>query len=92
MSFFVCPDCRARHDIFGSGGAKRRAAELGVPFLGEVPILTPLRVLADQGRAGAAFDEPTAKPYLETICRNFVGNLVARHRQRPVLPTLPVLG
>ena len=38
MSFFLCPNCSARHDIFGSGGAKRRAAELGVPFLGEVPI------------------------------------------------------
>ena len=34
MSGFVCPDCGKRYDIFGSGGAKRRAAELGIPFLG----------------------------------------------------------
>ena len=40
MSFFLCPHCNTRHDIFGSGGAKRRAEELGVPFLGEVPITT----------------------------------------------------
>lgn len=91
MSFFVCPNCNARHDIFGSGGAKRRAAELGVPFLGEVPIVTELRVQADQGRVRAAFDEPTARSYLEVICRNLVGNLAARHCQRPVLPALPVL-
>ena len=38
MSFFLCPDCGARHDIFGSGGAAAKAAELGVPFLGEVPL------------------------------------------------------
>jgi ATP-binding protein involved in chromosome partitioning len=92
MSFFLCPNCNTRHDIFDSGGAKRLAAELGVPFLGEVPIATALRVQADEGRVGAAFDEPTVRPYLETICRNFVGNLVAAHRQHPTLPTLPVLG
>jgi ATP-binding protein involved in chromosome partitioning len=92
MSFFLCPNCNARHDIFGSGGAKRRAAELNVPYLGEVPICTELRVGADAGRVGAAFDEPAARPYLEAICRNFVGNLAAQHRQKPVLPTLPVLG
>ena len=92
MSFFVCPECSARHDIFGSGGAKRRAAELNVPFLGEIPIVTELRVQADEGRVSSALDEPTVQPYLEAICSNFVGNLVAQHRQRPALPTLPVLG
>ncbi len=92
MSSFVCSNCNARHDIFGSGGAKSRAEELGVPFLGEVPICTELRVQADKGHVSAAFDEPVAGPYLASICRNFVGGLVAEHRQRPVLPTLPVLG
>jgi ATP-binding protein involved in chromosome partitioning len=91
MSFFLCPHCNTRHDIFGSGGAKRRAADLGVPFLGEVPIATELRIQADQGRVSAAFDEPTVRPYLETICHNFVSNLVAGHRQQPTLPTLPVI-
>jgi ATP-binding protein involved in chromosome partitioning len=91
MSFFVCPNCDARHAIFGTGGAKRRAAELGVPFLGEVPILTELRAQADEGRIGAAFDSPVVRPYLETICRTFVGNLAAQHRQKPAMPTLPVL-
>jgi ATP-binding protein involved in chromosome partitioning len=92
MSFFVCPNCDARHHIFGSGGAKRRAEELGVPFLGEVPILPRLREDADQGKVGKAFDDPTANAYLEAISRNFVGNLVAKHRRRPVMPTLPLLG
>ena len=67
MSFFLCPNCNARHEIFGSGGARRRAAELDVPFLGEVPICIELRVAADEGKAGAAFDVPAARPYLEAI-------------------------
>ncbi len=92
MSFFVCPHCTTRHDIFGSGGAKRRAAELQVPFLGEVPILPALRAEADEGHIHLAFDDPTARPYLETICRNFVGNLAEQHRSHPVMPKLTVLG
>lgn len=92
MSFFLCSNCSARHDIFGSGGAMRRAAELNVPFLGEVPISTALRIQADEGKVSAAFDDPISRPYLEAICRNFVSNLVAQHRQHPVLPTLPMLG
>jgi len=91
MSFFVCPSCDARHEIFGSGGARRRAAQIGVPFLGEVPICTELRFSADEGRVGAAFNDPIAGPYLEAICRNFVGNLAAQRRLHPKLPTLPVL-
>jgi ATP-binding protein involved in chromosome partitioning len=92
MSFFVCPNCNARHEIFGSGGAKRRAAELHVPFLGEVPLVTELRAQADAGRITAAFDEPGMGPCLDGICREFVGQLASRHRRHPALPTLPVIG
>jgi ATP-binding protein involved in chromosome partitioning len=91
MSFFLCPNCNARHEIFGCGGAKRRAAELDVPMLGEVPILTELRIAADEGRVSQAFDMPLASPYLEAICRNLVLHLAARHRRHPTLPSLPVL-
>ncbi len=92
MSYFVCPSCQARHNIFGTGGARRRAAELGVPFLGEIPIRTELRILADEGRVGASLDDPVAGPALASICRNLVANLAARHRRHPVLPKLPILG
>ena len=91
MSRFVCPECHSRHDIFGSGGAKRRAAELNVPFLGEIPIYTELRVLGDDGKVGAAFDHPQAKPYLDAICRNVVANLATRQRAHPTLPKLPII-
>jgi len=91
MSFFLCPGCNSRHDIFGSGGAKQRAEELNVPFLGEVPICTELRVLADEGRVGAAFEQPALRTHLDAICQNFVGNLVTQHRRQPKLPELNVL-
>ena len=92
MSFFLCPNCSARHDIFGSGGAKRRAMELSVPFLGEVPLNTQLRVLADEGRIAEALDYEPARPYLDALGHRLIRNMADEHRRRPVLPTLSVLG
>ena len=92
MSFFVCHSCSTRHDIFGSGGAKRQAATQGVPFLGELPLDTQLRVLADGGQVAASFDYAPARPYLEAIAHTLVRNLADEHRRQPVLPTLPVMG
>jgi ATP-binding protein involved in chromosome partitioning len=91
MSFFICPNCTARHEIFGSGGARRRAAELNVPFLGEVPLNAQLRVLGDEGRVGAGFDNEEARPYLDALVHNLVSGLVAKRRQTPPMPTLSVL-
>ena len=50
MAHFVCPDCGARHDIFGSGGTAAAARRLGVPFLGAVPLTIELRAASDLGR------------------------------------------
>jgi ATP-binding protein involved in chromosome partitioning len=91
MSFFLCPNCDTRHDIFGSGGARRKAEELKVPFLGELPLVTELREMADQGRIAAAFDHEGARPYLQSICHTLVKNLAQRHRKKPVLPSLTIL-
>ena len=91
MSFFLCPACGARHEIFGSGGAKQRAAEMEVPLLGEVPLDTELRILGDQGRVFASFDHAPTREYLEAIPHVLVGNLVRARRSRPVMPTLPLL-
>ena len=49
MSHFVCPNCEHDADIFGSGGGERMATELGVPFLGRVPIYQPIREGGDNG-------------------------------------------
>jgi len=49
MSYFVCPSCSHEADIFGHGGGEKLAADLGVPFLGRVPIYQPIREGSDTG-------------------------------------------
>jgi len=49
MSYFLCPSCGDRADIFGTGGAQDEAARLGVPFLGQVPLEMEIRKTSDNG-------------------------------------------
>ena len=49
MSFFCCPNCGHRSELFGHGGARQEADALGVPFLGEIPLLLDIRTSADAG-------------------------------------------
>ena len=91
MSFFICPDTQKRYDIFGTGGARRTASELDIPFLGEVPLQIPIREHGDSGTTVDNFADPACRQYLEAICTRLVGNLAAAHAVRPPLPSLPVL-
>lgn len=56
MSFFIADDGK-EYDIFGRGGAKVMAAEMGIPFLGSIPINMRLRANSDSGRPSANFDD-----------------------------------
>ncbi|QPF89269.1 Mrp/NBP35 family ATP-binding protein [Bradyrhizobium commune] len=49
MSYFQCPHCGTKSDIFGHGGARHEAEKLGVPFLGEIPLHMAIRVTSDAG-------------------------------------------
>lgn len=49
MSYFCCPHCQERTDLFGHGGARQEAQDLGVDFLGEIPLLKDIRSSADAG-------------------------------------------
>jgi ATP-binding protein involved in chromosome partitioning len=49
MSYFQCPECGTRSDIFGHGGARREAERLGVAFLGEIPLHMSIRAMSDSG-------------------------------------------
>ena len=71
MSYFVCPKCGERHDIFSHGGAHHEAERLGVPFLGEVPLHMAIRETSDAGRPVVATepDGPHAKIYREIAGR-----------------------
>ena len=65
MSTFACPNCGHTTELFGHGGARREAEALGIPFLGEVPLLLDIRVTADAGTpiCAAAPDSPAAKAF-----------------------------
>jgi ATP-binding protein involved in chromosome partitioning len=65
MSYFLCPQCGSRSDIFGHGGARHEAERLGVPFLGEVPLDMAIRETSDAGRpvVATAPDGPHAAAY-----------------------------
>ena len=66
MSTFVCPHCGEATDIFGHGGARATAAELGCDFLGEVPLKLSIRVQSDAGVPVMVADPdgPEARAYL----------------------------
>lgn len=49
MSYFCCPNCGHNTELFGHGGARKEAEAMGVPFLGEVPLLADIRSTGDAG-------------------------------------------
>ena len=65
MSFFCCPNCGHRTEIFGHGGARAEAVKLGIEFLGEIPLLLDIRTASDAGTpiAASAPDSAAAKAY-----------------------------
>ena len=50
MSYFLCPKCNERSEIFGHGGAHAEADKLGMPFLGEMPLHMDIRATSDEGQ------------------------------------------
>jgi len=56
MSYFLCPHCGERSDVFGHGGAREEAAALGCDFLGEIPLLLDIRIAGDAGTPITAAD------------------------------------
>jgi ATP-binding protein involved in chromosome partitioning len=60
MSYFLCPHCRMRSDIFSHGGARREAQKLGVDFLGEIPLDKAIRETSDGGRPIVVSDPGSA--------------------------------
>ncbi len=75
MSYFLCPHCGERTDIFSHGGARKEAETLGVPFLGEVPLDLRIRETSDAGTPIVASDpeSPYAKVYREVATKVWDG-------------------
>jgi ATP-binding protein involved in chromosome partitioning len=74
MSYFVCPNCAEKHELFGRGGGERIAKTFDAPFLGQVPLQLNVRLGGDEGQPVVLADpeSPAAKAF------TFVAGEVAR--------------
>jgi ATP-binding protein involved in chromosome partitioning len=61
MSYYVCPHCGEHDDVFGHGGGRNEAQRMEVPFLGEIPLFTEVRVCGDHGEP-IVLAAPDSKP------------------------------
>ena len=79
-------------EIFGRGGAKQKAADLGLPFLGEIPIEADIRVKGDAGRIADLFadDSPARDPLLH-VCERTAMEIAKSVMQSESMPTLEIL-
>jgi ATP-binding protein involved in chromosome partitioning len=84
MSYFLCPHCGERSDIFSLGGARREAERLGTDFLGEVPLHISIRETSDEGRpiVVAQPESPHAQIFRQMASR-IAEKLGSARRQAP---------
>ena len=87
MSYFVCPTCEHESDIFGRGGGEKMAAELGIPFIGRIPIYQPIREGSDTGipLMISEPDSPAARAFMSAAERAAAQVSIASYN-RPTIP------
>jgi ATP-binding protein involved in chromosome partitioning len=87
MSYHVCPHCGARAEIFGHGGGARMAAEMDVPFLGEIPLYRDVRAGGDAGCPIVVSqpDHPASRAIGE-IATRVVARLAEARAHAPAIP------
>jgi ATP-binding protein involved in chromosome partitioning len=92
MSYYICSHCGERENIFDSGGGSRTAAEMGVPFLGEIPIYTGIRIGGDKGVPVVA-GEPDSKhsKSIRAIARGLAAQISIQHVMAPPMPKVEIL-
>ena len=73
MSYYLCPHCDKRHEIFGKGGGRAAAKRNGVGFFGEVPLLEAIRSAGDGGRPAAL--EKQYEPIFAPVAAGIVDQL-----------------
>jgi ATP-binding protein involved in chromosome partitioning len=91
MSYFICSHCGEREEIFDNGGGRRTAENLGVPFLGEIPIFTNIRVSGDRGIPIAAdANAPVQAEFIRKIARNTAAQVSIRNSARGDAPAVDI--
>jgi ATP-binding protein involved in chromosome partitioning len=74
MATYTCPHCGEASHPFGTGGAEVAAAEMGLPFLGRLPLSSAIREASDAGQPPAASDGPDAEAFA-TIARQLLAGV-----------------
>jgi ATP-binding protein involved in chromosome partitioning len=87
MSYFVCTNCKHESDIFGHGGGEKMSSDLGVPFVGRIPIYQPIREGSDAGvpLMISEPDSPAAKAFMAAAERTAAQVSIASYN-RPTIP------
>jgi ATP-binding protein involved in chromosome partitioning len=88
MSFFLCPNCGHRSDIFSHGGAHEEAKRLGVPFLGELPLDMSIRETSDGGRPIVVAEPSSTPAQLYRNIADTVWSQVTSGAGAPVAPNI----
>jgi len=91
MSYFACPHCGGKIDVFGHGEGERMAQEFGVPFLGEIEIDPQIRIGGDSGKPVASLgeDAPGAKS-IYAMARQLAAR-ISEVNQSSSAPTVQIL-
>jgi ATP-binding protein involved in chromosome partitioning len=91
MSYFVCTHCGQRENIFDNGGGKRAAEELGVPFLGDIPIYTSIRMGGDMGKPVVVDEQNNVQgDIIRRIARNLAAQISIRNAQQESAPAIDI--
>jgi len=92
MSHFVCPSCNHEADIFGRGGGEEMANQLGVAFIGRIPLYQPIREGGDSGMPLMMSDpgSPAARAFMAAAERVAAEISIASYKQRAAIPLTPV--
>ncbi len=86
MSYYCCPECGHRDDVFGHGGARAEAVQLGIPFLGEIPLHGLIRIMSDSGTpVTISAPESEQSKSFQTIAANILSGLQALQRPPPTI-------
>ena len=79
MSYFICPHCGTRTDIFSHGGGMKTSHQMQVPYLGEIPIIPSLREQSDEGIPSSQLKENSGeKIFFEELAKKIAGIFIKK--------------
>jgi ATP-binding protein involved in chromosome partitioning len=96
MSYYACPNCHHESDLFGYGGGERIASDIGLPFLGRLPVYQPISAGSDRGIpiVVAEPDSPASRAFLTVAERVAAQVSIAAHRNamanKGKIPLIPI--